>query len=97
MDVGTFTTCLVAGEISSIDISICVEKPSLSVGLVVGPLADIARSVLPFFQPKSLFLSMSISLTLVDIAIVINGRQFGSRRDRKGVLAEICLCSFDLL
>ena len=97
MDVGALTTCLVAGEISSVDISIRVEKPSLSVGLVVGPLADIARSVLPFFQPKSLFLSMSISLTLVDIAIVINGRQFGFRRDRKGVLAEILLCSFDLL
>jgi hypothetical protein len=97
MDVGALTASLVAGEISSVDISIRVEKPSLSVGLVVGPLADVARSVLPFFQPKSLFLSMSISLTLVDIAIVINGRQFGFCRNRKGVFAEICLYSFDLL
>jgi hypothetical protein len=97
MDVGALAASLVAGKISGVDISIRVEKPSLSVGLVVGPLADVARSVLPFFQPKSLFLSMSISLTLVDIAIVINGRQFGFCWNRKGVFAEICLCSFDLL
>ena len=97
MDVGAFTASLVAGEISSVDISVRVEEPSLSVGLVVGPLADVARSVLPFFQPKSLFLSISIPLTFVDIAIVINGRQFGLCWDRKGVLAKICLCRFDLL
>ena len=97
MDVGAFTACLVTSEISSVDISIRVEKPSFSAGLVVGPLADVARSVLPLFQPKSLFLSVSIPLTLVDIAIVIHGRQFGFCRDWEWVLAEICLRSFDLL
>ena len=73
MQISSLAACFIIDEVSGINISISMEKPSLSTCLVASPFTDEDSSILPFLDTETLFHS-AISLTFIDCIIVFGGR-----------------------